>query len=177
MVKSLTLVASAMLATSLYAQEPLVTLEDRGGILIKDILNPDDDEKPSIEELMGEKPKPKDNGLLSEALYPVISERLSVGPVGPDEARDIPSYLLTRPFFIVGADRVSANWMKSNLDLLVERQAIGLVVNVESPDHMRRLIELTERRLPLTPMPADQLASAINLKHYPVYIDNSGVLR
>jgi integrating conjugative element protein (TIGR03765 family) len=107
----------------------------------------------------------------------VISRNLSVGPVGADEARNIPAHLLTQPMFIVGYDRVSANWLQSNVDVLEEKRAVGLVVNVDTPQQMERLLELTGRRLALTPMSGDQLAKAINLRHYPVFIDRSGVVR
>ncbi len=178
MVRPITTLAGLVLAFSVSAQEPPVVIADHGGIKITDIINEDDQHKPvTIPGISAPTKSPLDQGLLSESLYPVVSRNLSVGPVGPDEAKDIPSYLLTRPMFIVGYDRVSANWLQSNVDLLEEKGAIGLVVNVDTPEQMKRLIAMTEERLALAPMSADRLARSINLRHYPVFIDSSGVLR
>lgn len=176
MVRSITL-ASSLLATSAFAHEPPIVIADHGGIPIAEVINEGDAHKPKLEHLEKTRDSVLGRGLLSSSLYPVISRSLRVGPVGANEARDIPAHLLTKPMFIVGYDRVSANWLKSNVDLLAEKGALGLVVNVETPEQMEYLLELTGRRLALTPMSGEQLAKAINLRHYPVFIDSSGVVR
>lgn len=176
MVRSITL-ASALLASSVFAQAPPIVIADHGGIPIAEVINEGDAHKPKVEHIQQTRNSVLDRGLLSNSLYPVISRSLSVGPVGANEARNISAHLLSQPMFIVGYDRVSANWLKSNVDLLEEKGALGLVVNVETPEQMEHLLELTGRRLALTPMSGEQLANAINLRHYPVFIDSSGVLR
>lgn len=178
MVRPITALASITLASSLYAQEPPVVIADHGGIPITEVINENDDQLPRVDRAMAQASASiLDRGLLSDSLYPVVSQNLTVGPVGAHEARNIPSYLLTQPLFIVGYDRVSANWLESNMDVLAEKRAIGLVVNVQSPAQMERLVEITQQRVALTPMSADQLARSINLRHYPVFIDHAGVVR
>jgi integrating conjugative element protein (TIGR03765 family) len=178
MVRPIATLAGVMLAASVYAQQPPVVIADRGGIPLADVINEGDAHKPQLgQSVERASANVLSRGLLSESLYPVISRNLSVGPVGADEARNISAHLLTQPMFIVGYDRVSANWLQSNVDVLEEKRAVGLVVNVDTPQQMERLLELTGRRLALTPMSGDQLAKAINLRHYPVFIDRSGVVR
>lgn len=166
----------ALLSTTSLVAAPIV-LSDRGGIAMSEILNPPGESVESIEEIAAHDPAEMNNGLLSEGLYPIYTDAMQVGPIGRNEGQDIPSYLLTVPFFIVGYDRVSVNWMVKNLDHLVEKKAIGLVVNVETPDQMRELVERTGGRLPLTPMRGNELAKTLNLYHYPAYIDNAGLMR
>ena len=156
-------------------------IADHGGLAIKTILEevPQEGEPLAIQEETSQTNPTQiwENGLLSETLYPVISKNLEIGPVGDDEATDIPGYLLTFPFFIIGFDQISASWIETNLELLKEKNAVGLVVNVENPSQMQKLMQLTGNQVPLYPTPGDDLALALNLRHYPVYIDHSGVAR
>lgn len=175
----------AMTSSLAMAEGDIVTLEDRGGIKIQDLIE-DPDERAERESLYSESKITNSltdpsrilaDGLYSEALYPVVSESLRVGPIGNDEAADLQSYLLTMPMFIIGYDRVSVNWMLDNLDILEENKAVGLVVNVETPDQMREIVRLTQGRVALQPTPGDDLAQALNLRHYPAYIDHQGIVR
>ena len=178
MMTVLALSFGATVVSSCVAASPTV-ISDRGGIEIKELLNPPGESVESVEELtrLHNDPETMKDGLLSAGLYPVYSESLTVGPIGQSEATDIPSYLLTMPFFIVGYDRVSANWMIENLDILVENHAVGLVVNIETPEQMKELMRITQNRVALTPVQGDDLAETLNLRHYPAYIDHQGVVR
>ena len=180
----------AMTSSFAMADNNIITLEDRGGIVIQDLIEYPD-ERAERELLYAESDTTKSDttnsladpsriladGLYSESLYPVISESLRVGPIGEDEATDLQSYLLTMPMFIIGYDRVSVNWMLDNIDILEENKAVGLVVNVDTPDQMRELVRLTEGRVALQPTPGDDIAHALNLRHYPAYIDHQGIVR
>lgn len=183
MVRTIKILSWAMISaitTQALAVETTV-IADHGGLAIKTILEevPLEEEPLAIQEETSQTNPTQiwQNGLLSETLYPVISNNLEIGPVGDDEATDIPGYLLTFPFFIIGFDQISASWIEANLELLKEKNAVGLVVNVENPSQMRKLMQLTGNQVPLYPTPGDDLALALNLRHYPVYIDHSGVAR
>ena len=81
-------------------------------------------------------------------------------------------------FFIVGYDQVSMGWLRDNLEALERNYALGLVVNVETPEQLEALYALTENRLVLTPASGETLASSVHLRHYPAYVDNKrGLLR
>lgn len=186
MVRSLKL-AACVVAASVSAvagvQDTPIVLVDRGGIPIKELLG-DPSDISEVESMLTEPNSSLEDpsrgladGLYSESLYPVISKSLSVGPIESDEAVDLPTSLLTMPMFIIGYDRVSVNWMLNNLGILEENKAIGLVVNVHTPDQMRELVRLTEGRVALQPTPGDGLAEALNLRHYPAYIDHQGIMR
>ena len=152
-----------------------IKIFDGPGVPIADLLftSAADDEVPSPQDIQ-ETPRVE---LMSENRFPIRSEKWSIGPIGDDEGRDIPSYLLTMPFFIVGYDRVSVNWMQQNLDILVENRAIGYVINVESVAQMDELMRLTNNQLILAAVPGDSMADTLNLRHYPAYVDQQGLVR
>lgn len=183
MVRTLRILTWAIISaiTSQVLAVETTVIADHGGLEIKTILEevPQEEEALAIQEEISQTDPTQiwQNGLLSETLYPVISNNLEIGPVGEDEATDIPGYLLTFPFFIVGFDQVSLSWIETNLELLKEKNAVGLVVNVENPSQMQEMMQLTGNQVPLYPTPGDDIALALNLRHYPVYIDHSGVAR
>jgi integrating conjugative element protein (TIGR03765 family) len=153
--------------------EPTEVIADLGGIPIDELLYPDGIE-PNDEP---EAAPALNDGWLSPGLYPVQTDLMSVGVISEAEGRDIPSYLVSQPIFIVGYDRASANWLINNVDILEQNQAVGLVVNVDTPEQMRELLRITEHRLMLQPVNGNRLAQSLKLYHYPAYIDQDGVLR
>ena len=153
--------------------EPTMVIADLGGIPIDELLYPDGIE-PNDEP---EEAPALNDGWLSPGLYPVQTDLMSVGVISEAEGRDIPSYLISQPIFIVGYDRASANWLINNVDILEQNQAVGLVVNVDTPEQMRELLRITEHRLMLQPVNGNRLAQSLKLYHYPAYIDQDGVLR
>lgn len=153
--------------------EPTVVIADVGGTPIDQLLYPDGVEPTEAVEA----PPEMNNGWLSSGLYPVRSELMSAGVISEFEARDVPAYLISQPLFIVGYDRASANWLINNVDVLEKNHAVGLVVNIESPEQMSELLRITDNRLLLQPANGDRLAQSIKLYHYPAYIDHDGVLR
>ena len=150
-----------------------VVIADMGGIPVDEILYPDGIEPAATPEL----PLAINDGWLSPGLYPVITDLMSVGVISDVEGKDIPSYLVSQPIFIVGYDRASANWLINNVDILARNKAIGLVVNIDTPDQLRELQHITDHRLLLQPTNGNRLAQSIKLYHYPAYIDQDGVLR
>lgn len=153
--------------------EPTMVIADLGGIPIDELLYPDGiepNDEPEVAPALID-------GWLSPGFYPVQTDLMSVGIISEAEGRDIPSYLVSQPIFIVGYDRASANWLINNVDILEQNQAVGLVVNVDTPEQMRELLRITEHRLMLQPVNGNRLAQSLKLYHYPAYIDQDGVLR
>ena len=148
-------------------------IEDRGGYPIDSYLpghnKSDAKAKANFEKRRSTK--------LVNAHFPVITKSMSVGKVGADEAMDIKYQVAMRPMFIVGYDPVSISWLKTNKDLLAEKKAIGLVVNVESKEQMDALQKIVGDEVMMQPTPGDRLSEHLKIKHYPFYMDNQGVMR
>lgn len=103
-------------------------------------------------------------------ILPVHSERLSPGR---EPARAIQAPGLT-PIFLIGDDPRSRSWLQARLPELVEQQAIGLVVEVASPQALRQLRVLAPG-LTLAPTSGDELAERLGVRHYPVLITATGI--
>ena len=114
---------------------------------------------------------------LVNAHFPVVTTAMSIGKVTEDDAKDIKYQVAMRPMFIVGYDPVSINWLKANKNLLSEKKAIGLVVNVETKEQMEALQAIVGGRVMMQPTPGDRLAEHLKIRHYPFYMDNQGVMR
>jgi len=96
---------------------------------------------------------------------PVRSTRLTPGPV---TARSISAPGLT-PFFIIGDDSRSRDWLRRHLARLRDLHAVGAVVNVESAEALDSLRRLAPG-LRLSPAAGDDLAQRLALTHYPLLI-------
>lgn len=147
-------------------------VEDRGGQPIDKYLPKNDSKERSKKNY-----KHRQSTKLVHAHFPVITKSMSVGRVTDDEASEIKYQVATRPMFIIGYDPVSMKWLKDNRELLSEKGAIGLVVNVETNEQMEELQKLAGDKVMMQPTPGDNLAEHLKLKHYPFYMDSMGVLR
>jgi integrating conjugative element protein (TIGR03765 family) len=105
-----------------------------------------------------------------ERLLPIRSPGLTVGKVVP---RSI-SQRFARPFFMVGADPVSREWLAKNRDELLRMGAVGMLVQAETVDDLHVVAELANG-LPILPAPATDIASSLGLSHYPVLISSEGI--
>lgn len=148
-------------------------IEDRGGHPIDNYLPGHDKDDAKAKANFEKRRSTK----LVNAHFPVVTNSMSVGKVGVDEARDIKYQVAMRPMFIIGYDPVSIGWLKTNKDLLADKKAIGLVVNVESKEQMDVLQKLVGDEVMMQPTPGDRLSEHLKIKHYPFYMDNQGVMR
>lgn len=98
-------------------------------------------------------------------MLPVVSWSLSPGPV-ESRAIDIPGL---RPVFLIGDDSLSRSWLRLWRDKLRRLNALGLVVNVASPEGLLALRQLAEG-LRLIPVTGDDLATLLEFSHYPVLV-------
>ncbi len=98
-------------------------------------------------------------------MLPVVSWSLSPGPV-ESRAIDIPGL---RPVFLIGDDSLSKSWLRLWRDKLRRLNALGLVVNVASPEGLLELRQLAEG-LRLIPVTGDDLATLLEFSHYPVLV-------
>jgi len=105
-----------------------------------------------------------------ESLLPIRSPGLAPGRV---EARlhDRP---LATPFFLIGADARSQQWLADNRARLKEIGAIGMLVEADSLADLESIANLAEG-LSITPASGADLARALGIDHYPVLITRHGI--
>ena len=169
--KSLLMLLTALPLASL-AGEPLIVVEDRGGVSAL----------PYYEAL---NLQPRGNGAARSpipmpqvpatpadeaAMLPVRSAKLTPGTV----ARRVIEAPGLRPFVVVGDDKASQDWLQRHAASLRERGAVGLVVNVETAQGLTRLRALVPG-VPLAPVAGDDLAYRLGLRHYPALITATGI--
>nr|WP_255490967.1 integrating conjugative element protein [Spartinivicinus marinus] len=103
--------------------------------------------------------------------YPFITASLTPGRVTPKKAN---FFWLQTPFFIVGTDNVSAQWMQANYDVLKKNHAVGLIVNANSEASVQRL-KAVGQGLNLFVASGDSLARELGIRHYPAVVSKYGV--
>ena len=176
--------AAALLAAVAHAQDrsaankalspPLIVVEDKGGasaLPYYRALNPQDAQpgQPTMPQ-----PAPRIGGPADAeaAMLPVRSARLSPG----DEPRRVIRAPGLTPLFLVGDDDRSRAWLKQRRVELQAQRAVGLVVNVATPEALAALRRLAPG-LVLSPASGDDLARRLGIKHYPVLITATGIER
>ncbi|MDI3708625.1 integrating conjugative element protein [Pseudomonas aeruginosa] len=159
-----------LVVPSLQASQSLIVVEDRGGTSALPYyealhLQPDDSDAAPPFSL------PTPAVAMSELdMLPVRTERMTPGTV-VSRVLDAPG--LT-PFFLVGDDPSSIAWLRRMAPSLRERNAVGLVVNVQTSEALAHLRGIASG-LELAPVSADDLAERLSLQHYPVLITSTGI--
>ena len=113
-------------------------------------------------------------------LLPIRSPGLSPGkldtaPVGQRIRRYL-AQVNPRPFFLIGADALSLLWLSRHRDGLIEIGAIGLLVQAENAEEVRRVAEAA-RGLPVGLGSGTDLGTALGIDRYPVLITREGFLQ
>lgn len=172
------LISGGALASNVYKQDAhkyssLQVIEDRGGESVERYLpkqkQSDDRMKKNFHERQSRK--------LIDAHFPVVTKSMTVGRVTEEEAAEVPYQMATKPMFIIGYDPVSLNWLASNKDMLIDKKAVGFVVNVSNKEELKEIHARVGNQLYIQPLPGDQLAEHLKIQHYPFYMDNQGVMR
>ncbi len=104
-------------------------------------------------------------------VYSVVTPELSPNTVTP-RATNYPQ--LQQPLFIVGYDALSFRWLKTFQATLLQHQAVGLVVNVDTAQQFEA-IQAAVPGLEMYPGSGSQLAQEIDLHHYPVLISTTRI--
>ncbi len=105
-----------------------------------------------------------------EAWLPIQSPGLIPGPVQA-RAHDRP---FARPFFLIGSDARSRQWLQDHRDRLKEIGAVGMLVQAKTLDDLRTIAELADG-LSILPASASDIAKALRISHYPVLISAHGI--
>lgn len=161
-----------ILATPLHAAKPLVVVQDHGGtsaLPYYEALNllPRMSGTPKPPIVM---PVPPSKAGGEANMLPVRSTKLTPGTVN----RCVIEAPGLQPFFLIGDDEASHAWLFRHAASLRERNAVGLVVNVDSMQGLTRLRALAPG-IQLAPVAADDLADRLGVRHYPVLITSTGI--
>lgn len=105
-----------------------------------------------------------------QALLPILSPGLSPGPVQA-RSHDRPFSL---PFFLIGSDDRSRQWLVEYRERLKEIGAVGMLVQAETKEDLRAIAQLAGG-LPILPASAADIATALGISHYPVLITPQGI--
>ncbi|MCB1871758.1 MAG: integrating conjugative element protein [Gammaproteobacteria bacterium] len=104
------------------------------------------------------------------SLLPIRSPGLTPGLVQP-KTHDRP---FTRPFFLVGSDRLSRQWLLEHRDRLNEIGAVGMLIQADTLDDLQAIAELAAG-LSVMPASASDIAEALSFSHYPLLITPHGI--
>ena len=142
------------------------------------------DEAPSSEPAETAALNPSSSPLSSDGpadlrnLLPVRSPGLTVGDVAGSALR--PEVLARlaqgnpRPFFLIGSDAMSLRWLASHRDVLEDLGAMGMLVQAETENDVRRVAEVAQG-LSITLGSGSDLAAALGINRYPVLITTDGI--
>ena len=100
-----------------------------------------------------------------EAWLPIQSPGLTPGPV-QQRPHDRP---FARPFFLIGSDARSRQWLQDHRDRLMDIGAVGMLVQADTLDDVRTIADLADG-LSILPASASDIAQALGISHYPVLI-------
>ena len=114
--------------------------------------------------------KPKLGAADPKTWLPIQSPGLKPGIVQA-RSHDRP---FARPFFLIGSDTRSRQWLRDHRGRLKEIGAVGMLVQAETLDDLRTIAELADG-LPILPASAGDIAKALGVAHYPVLISAHGI--
>jgi len=114
--------------------------------------------------------KPQLGAANPEAWLPIQSPGLTLGLVQA-RSHDRP---FARPFFLIGSDTLSRQWLQDHRDRLKAIGAVGMLVQADTLDDLRTIAELADG-LSILPASASDIAKALGISHYPVLISAHGI--
>ena len=105
-----------------------------------------------------------------QALLPIRSPGLSPGPV-QSRAHNRP---FARPFFLIGSDPKSRQWLITHRERLKAIGAVGMLVQADTLEDLQATARLSAG-LPIMPASAADIATALGISHYPVLVTAQGI--
>jgi len=105
-----------------------------------------------------------------EAWLPIQSPGLTPGRVRA-RSHDRP---FARPFFLIGSDVGSRQWLQANRKQLQEIGAVGMLVQAQTREDLEAIADVADG-LSILPASASDIAKALGISHYPVLISAHGI--
>ena len=109
--------------------------------------------------------KPQIGAAEPESWLPIQSPGLTPGLV-QTRSHDRP---FARPYFLIGSDQKSQQWLREHRTQLIEIGAVGMLVQANTVDDLAAIAALAEG-LSILPASASDIAKALGISHYPVLI-------
>ncbi|AVI83894.1 MULTISPECIES: integrating conjugative element protein [Pseudomonas syringae group] len=166
MTRSVILGAALCLPFLICQAAELTVVEDKGG----------DSALPYYRSLNPEPSSSASNDLISN-LNPVAAQGLPVRTTrmtpGTFQGRIINAPGL-QPLFLIGDDETSRRWLQERGPVLRQMQAVGLVVNVATPERLGVVRSWLPDTL-ISPASGDELSQRLGLDHYPVLITPTAI--
>ena len=112
------------------------------------------------------------------SLLPIRSPGLVVGDTADSQLN--PEVLARlaqgnpRPFFLIGSDALSVQWLATHRDTLKALGAVGMLVQADTEADVRRVAEVAQG-LSITLGSGSDLAAALGIHYYPVLISRDGI--
>jgi integrating conjugative element protein (TIGR03765 family) len=105
-----------------------------------------------------------------QAWLPIQSPGLTPGSV-QSRSHDRP---FARPFFLIGSDARSRQWLQDHRAQLKAIGAVGMLVQADTLEDLRTIAELADG-LSILPASASDIAKALGISHYPVLISTHAI--
>ena len=105
-----------------------------------------------------------------EQFLPIESRALTAGRFEPERR----ATGVVQPFFIVGCDEASLEWVEVNRARLLEINAFGLVIDAPGVEAYERLEQAAEG-LVIRPVVGDLIAEHLGITHYPALVTADGI--
>ena len=140
------------------------------------------DETPSTYPAKASDPNLSSKSMLGPAalsnLLPLRSPGLEVGdtadsPLNPEVLTRL-AQGNPRPFFLIGSDAVSLQWLAYHRDTLRSLGAVGMLVQADTEADVRRVADVAQG-LSITLGSGSDLAAVLAIHHYPVLITRDGI--
>lgn len=103
-------------------------------------------------------------------LLPIRSPGLSPSKV-PVRKHQVP---FARPFFLIGADPWSRQWLAEHRQRLLDIGAVGLLVDAASVEDLQAIAGIADG-LPITPAAGCDIARALGVTHYPFAVSDGRI--
>ena len=140
------------------------------------------DKTPATDPAKASDPNRSSNSMLGPAelsnLLPLQSPGLEVGdsgdtPLSPEVLTRL-GQGNPRPFFLVGSDAVSLQWLAYHRDTLRSLGAVGMLVQADTEADVRRVADVAQG-LSITLGSGSDLAATLGIDRYPVLITADGI--
>lgn len=161
------LVVALCLVTGISVAEPLTVIFDNGRTRpLAEFLAP----LAHVKRERTLEPSPNLGAADIEQLLPIRSPGLSPGKV-PVRKHQVP---FARPFFLIGADSKSQEWLAEHRQRLLDIGAEGLLVDAASIEDLQAIASIADG-LPVTPAAGSDIAKALGVTHYPFAVSDGRI--
>lgn len=107
---------------------------------------------------------------------PIRTPGMQVGTLAPEVVASIKPNLkyLSQPFFVIGSDTYSLQWLRHYRATLIKVGAVGLLVQAETTTDLAQ-VSAAGHGLNIAPVSGATLVKSLKLTSYPVLISQQGI--